>query len=335
MKSYTYKTEQLPINMIYLTVPFKEKEIAKWLGAKWDRDKKLWYTYDNNPLVVKIWGNDDGVVNLNGELRDFGGSELFVDLIPKTCWFSNVRSCVVSRDWDKLRKHVYTRANNKCECCGTEAEKTNMSLEAHERWEYDEKNHIQKLVRLVALCHMCHNATHMGRAGVVGKGKEAKQHLAVVRGWTDKETDAHVRNAFTIWLARNKIKWELDLTLLTNNGISLVYDDNHMPFSVAGCIYTLYPRSHAFSIIPTIIKYVKLPTYNDIDNDPLKEIYNRYELLTIQDIKYITIADVINTVSTSAIVKQILTKLKKQRMEIAFLKIKNRTITLYMRLKPT
>ena len=33
---------------IYLNVPYKEKDEAKSLGAKWDSDKKLWYCYNNS-----------------------------------------------------------------------------------------------------------------------------------------------------------------------------------------------------------------------------------------------------------------------------------------------
>ena len=36
------------LNKIYLNVPFAQKDIAKKLGAKWDRKKKKWFTEDNN-----------------------------------------------------------------------------------------------------------------------------------------------------------------------------------------------------------------------------------------------------------------------------------------------
>ena len=45
--------------------------------------------------------------HLVGEDRQFGGNLLFKDLIPRTTWFNNVRSCVTRNSWDKLR-------NNKC-----------------------------------------------------------------------------------------------------------------------------------------------------------------------------------------------------------------------------
>jgi hypothetical protein len=50
---------------------------------------------------------------LVGEDRGFGDG-LFVDLIPDSCWFTNVRSCVNQRDWDRLRRMVYRRAKDRC-----------------------------------------------------------------------------------------------------------------------------------------------------------------------------------------------------------------------------
>ena len=77
------------------------------------------------------------------------------DLIPKTCWFKNVRHCVHSSEWNRLRDFVYNRVDYTCECCGI---KTN-DIEAHERWDYNNDSKIQKLVRLVALCNMFSETT--------------------------------------------------------------------------------------------------------------------------------------------------------------------------------
>lgn len=45
---------------------------------------------------------------LPGEDRNFG-SGLFVDLVPSSCWFSNARSCVDQRDWERLRRMITNR----------------------------------------------------------------------------------------------------------------------------------------------------------------------------------------------------------------------------------
>ena len=206
---------------VYLAVSFSEKEHAKQLGARFDRDIKKWYILSNHSNLDELqekWKINTEPLILTGEDRTYGGNELFIDLIPNTCWFTNVRYCTHSRDWDRLRDCVYSRVNNTCECCHN---KTN-NIEAHERWHYDNDTKTQKLVRLVALCKMCHTTTHIGLAGIKGKGSEALEHLKKVRNFTHEEAIEHNKQAFQVWRERNTIKWNLDLSLLTNNNIKLI-----------------------------------------------------------------------------------------------------------------
>jgi len=206
---------------VYLAVSFSEKEHAKQLGARFDRDIKKWYILSNHSNLDELqekWKINTEPLILTGEDRTYGGNELFIDLIPNTCWFTNVRYCTHSRDWDRLRDCVYSRVNNTCECCHN---KTN-NIEAHERWHYDNDTKTQKLVRLVALCKMCHTTTHIGLAGIKGKVSEALEHLKKVRNFTHEEAIEHNKQAFQAWRERNTIKWNLDLSLLTNNNIKLI-----------------------------------------------------------------------------------------------------------------
>jgi hypothetical protein len=54
---------------------------------------------------------------LPGEVRTYGDG-LFVDLIPRTCWFTDVRTCVSQQDWERLRRPIFRRAGYACEVCG-------------------------------------------------------------------------------------------------------------------------------------------------------------------------------------------------------------------------
>ena len=157
-----------------------------------------------------------------GEDRSFGGSELFVDLIPKSCWFSNVRYCVSPEDWNVIRKKVYSRVGYTCECCFVNCIKEKIPIEAHERWSYDYDTHTQKLIRLVGLCKPCHQVTHIGLARVNGLEEEALQHLKKVRGFGLVELKEHIDMAYAIWSERNQYVWNLDLSLITTNGYKLV-----------------------------------------------------------------------------------------------------------------
>jgi hypothetical protein len=202
----------------YLAVPFNEKEEAKSLGAKWDRTTKQWYDPSSESSALDRWRvNTTAILELKGEDRTYGGGDLFVDLVPSSCWFTNVRFCVHSSDWDRLRRHIYARAGNRCECCGDDTSQ----LEAHERWHYDVERRVQKLVRLIALCSYCHEATHMGLTGLRGRSDEATAHLRRVRGFTEEEAEAHISNAFQLWSERSRITWELDLSVITDSGIML------------------------------------------------------------------------------------------------------------------
>src|SRR6266542_2374238 len=57
-------------------------------------------------------------------------------------------------------------------------------VECHEVWRYDDRTHVQMLVRMIALCPACHQVKHLGFANVKGKGTQARAHLARVNGWT-------------------------------------------------------------------------------------------------------------------------------------------------------
>ena len=103
---------------------------------------------------------------LPGEDRSFG-SGLFVDLVPASCWFTNVRSGVAAADWDRVRRMVYRRGGRPLR--GLRPPRgPQVQLEAHERWYFDDARGVQVLRRLVCLCPLCHLASHYGRAATVG-----------------------------------------------------------------------------------------------------------------------------------------------------------------------
>ena len=158
-----------------------------------------------------------------GEDRSYGGNTLFVDLIPESCWFSNVRSCVAPNSWDLIRKIVYVRAGNRCEICGTRRDPfRGRWIEAHERWKYDDTRRIQKLVRLIALCSNCHMVTHFGYAQTRGLAQAAFDRLVRVSGLSVKEANRHIHEAFSEWEKRSTYSYRLDLSILTDGGICIM-----------------------------------------------------------------------------------------------------------------
>ena len=201
----------------FLHVPFEKKEEAKTKGAQWDVKKKQWYVSEgqiNRDLLVREYPIPK--ITLVGENRNFGGKSLYIDCIPKTCWFTNVRYCVAEEDWNLLRKHIYERAKNQCEVCGIHGGK----LEAHERWLYT--GNVQKLERLIALCRSCHLATHYGFACNTGFQKQAYKQLLWANGWTAEQLQEHLKFSQELYRQRSEVKWDLDLSLITNAGLKIV-----------------------------------------------------------------------------------------------------------------
>jgi hypothetical protein len=142
---------------------------------------------------------------------------LTIELVPQTCWFSNVRDRVSREDWDRMRKQVYKRADHRCEVCGGRGSKH--PVECHEVWEYDETARVQRLVRMIALCPACHEVKHMGLAGIKGRGEIAAAHLAEVNGWTPQVTAVYIDQAFAVWKERSDRTWSLDVSALAAYGV--------------------------------------------------------------------------------------------------------------------
>lgn len=209
-------------NRIWLDVAFAEKDEAKAHGARWDPTARRWYAPGPGMRTLDRWQALPDVPNLlPGEDRNFGPG-LFVDLVPSSCWFSNVRSCVDQRDWERLRRMITNRADQRCEVCrrGQDREARRW-LEAHERWAYDDSNNVQALRRLICLCTDCHTTTHFGLASINGKTTVAFKHLCTITGLPADEVSQHIYAAFALWRRRSGTAWELDLSILVRAGVAV------------------------------------------------------------------------------------------------------------------
>lgn len=142
---------------------------------------------------------------------------LTIELVPHTCWFSNVRDHVDRETWDRLSRRIYADVNRMCAVCGGRGPK--WPVECHELWEYDDEARVQKLVGLTGLCPACHEVKHMGLASIRGRGVEAREHLAHVNGWTTDQVSEYVTKAFRVWRGRSEREWTLDMTWLERLGV--------------------------------------------------------------------------------------------------------------------
>jgi 5-methylcytosine-specific restriction endonuclease McrA len=143
-------------------------------------------------------------------------TKLTIELVPKTSWYSNVRSNVSKAEWDRIRKKSYENANHVCEVCGDVG--TNQGykhkLECHEIWQYDDQALTQTLTGLVSLCPYCHLAKHPGLAQMNGKLGIVLKQLQRVNQISVEEAGAMLNEAFEIWRNRSKNNYTLDISFL-------------------------------------------------------------------------------------------------------------------------
>ena len=133
--------------------------------------------------------------------------KLVFELVPESCWCSNLRSQLPKEAWDVIRKRAYARAGGRCMICGAPTSR----LEAHERWAYDDRTHIQSLKDIVAVCRSCHEVIHIGRTQLVGREREAIAHYTKVNGCTYADYRKALGEATALHRERSRHEWQLDI----------------------------------------------------------------------------------------------------------------------------
>lgn len=145
--------------------------------------------------------------------------KLQIEMVPSSCWFSNVRSQVSARQWDIIRHAIYKKADNKCEICSGRGSRH--PVECHEVWEYDDTTHIQKLLKLVALCPLCHEVKHLGLAELRGNAFRAIQRFIDINhlDYDPQEANDIINAVSRQREERGLAQWTLDISLLKEFGI--------------------------------------------------------------------------------------------------------------------
>lgn len=136
--------------------------------------------------------------------------KLNFELVPDSCWYSNLRSALPKEAWDAIRKKAYARAGGKCMICGAPTSR----LEAHEQWEYDDERGVQRLKNIVAVCRPCHEVIHIGRTQLMGREREACEHFMKVNGCSYADYRKALGEANAVHRERSKREWTVDVSLL-------------------------------------------------------------------------------------------------------------------------
>jgi len=141
--------------------------------------------------------------------------KLSIELVPKTCFYSNLRKAVSAKNWDILRKDTYKKANYLCEICGGKGKRH--PVDCHEIWEYINDTRVQKLKGLIALCPLCHQAKHLGLSQLRGLYHVVKKHIMTLNNMTEIDFYQYEQEVLNTWKIRSLHPWELDLSWLSSN----------------------------------------------------------------------------------------------------------------------
>ena len=136
---------------------------------------------------------------------------LTIELVPESCWYSNLRDVLPRMLWDKLRRQVYAASGYRCSVCGGGG-----VLHCHEVWRYDDATRIQRLEGFCALCTLCHHVKHIGLAGLLAsQGKldydAVVAHFLAINNCSRADFQRHYNAAFVQWRERSRVEWQTDL----------------------------------------------------------------------------------------------------------------------------
>lgn len=140
--------------------------------------------------------------------------KLSIELVPATCWYSNVRSNVRPSTWDRLQQEVFQAANYRCQICGGTGPAH--PVEAHEIWSYDDHRMVQTLKDLISLCPNCHEVKHIGHALKSGRTKRVIEWLCLVNHFDADQALAYIDYSFKVHGIRSQFQWRLDLSVLVS-----------------------------------------------------------------------------------------------------------------------
>ncbi len=136
---------------------------------------------------------------------------LTIELVPQTCWYSNMRAVLPPPEWDALRRQVYAHYHHRCAICRASAR-----LHCHEIWHYDDTAHVQSLRGFIALCEWCHHVKHIGLSGILAsQGKldyeRVVAHFLRVNQCDRATFERHRADAFAQFDERSRHDWRTDL----------------------------------------------------------------------------------------------------------------------------
>jgi len=148
-------------------------------------------------------------------------NKLCPQLVPKPLWGVSLAKLVRMRTSElirlglepgvvgELKSFWLALPRDKCVVCGSKAS------DIDEFWSYhvDDGRGLARIVSLRSLCGSCHLAKHIGYAGIIGKRREALEHLARINKSTLLDVYMHLDKIYEIWESLSSItNWRVEIS---------------------------------------------------------------------------------------------------------------------------
>jgi hypothetical protein len=143
---------------------------------------------------------------------------LTTELVPRPCFYANLRGRMRPADWTRLARSVVELQDYRCAVCQEpgQGRGPQRGLQCHEHWVYDDARGVQRLGCFLALCVWCHRVKPLGHAGLLaGAGKldyaRVVQQFLRVNRCTLAAFEAVSRASAEEWQERSEREWTTDL----------------------------------------------------------------------------------------------------------------------------
>jgi len=130
---------------------------------------------------------------------------LTIEPIPTASRLATLAQLLPCRQWNQLRRSVYSRAHYLCQICGRQGR-----LYCHEVWQFNEGTGYQHLRGFQALCQDCHQAKHIFFVRDRRRRANLLKHLAIVNKLTPAEARQQLAAARRRQAALNQLHWVLN-----------------------------------------------------------------------------------------------------------------------------
>lgn len=154
-----------------------------------------------------------------------------IEVIPIQCTGRNLHSHDIlrQRKWEEISQGI--RKLQKCECCEKKFEEK--ELHAHEVWEFDPKEQVQRLKQIICVCTKCHQAIHynflLSNQSLTNREAFiAKAHYMEINGkkCDEKRFEHDLNEALHEYRCLNQKTgtWKLDISYVIKAGF-VVYEE--------------------------------------------------------------------------------------------------------------